>query len=185
MLNVECVLLTGGKSRRMGQNKAALVFEGESILNRTRRLLESESFPVTVLGPEGKQDANPFAGPLAALADFSPEAKWIFVASCDMPLFDARIVRVLYEMATGFDAAIPSFGGTLQPLCGLYHSSALKIAGKLSLAGESRIMTWVSGLNVIEVNEKNICIAKLNSYCVRSANTPDEWMDLLRIADKP
>ncbi len=183
MLEIECVLLTGGKSRRMGQEKAAMKLEGESILKRTVRLLENEDLPITVLGPEGKQDTNQFAGPLAALADFSPSADWIFVASCDMPLFDPRIVRVLLQVAKGFDAAIASFEGALQPLCGLYSSSSLKIARKLSLSGERRIMKWVSELNVIEVHEEQICLAELNPNCVRSANTPEEWADLLRFAN--
>ena len=97
-VRIEAVLLTGGASRRMGEDKAALLVDGEPLGHRTARVLAEAGYPVTVLGAEPleghgfQRDASPHEGPLTALRRFKPTAEAVFVAACDMPVFDSRLV---------------------------------------------------------------------------------------------
>lgn len=69
-------------------------------------------------------DSDPGAGPLAALLDGlraigpTPEEPFVFVASCDLPLLDAAVVRLLLGRAAALDAdwTVPVIGGHPQVL---------------------------------------------------------------------
>src|SRR5580692_6938300 len=98
-MNVEAVVLTGGRGRRMGDDKARIVIDGVPMGLRLVRSLLSLEIPVTVLGREPIEgaafvpDADAYAGPLAALEIFVPSHQHVFIASCDLPRFDSRLVR--------------------------------------------------------------------------------------------
>ncbi len=81
-----------------------------------------------MLGPGGKADPDPGAGPLAALASFKAKREWVFVASCDIPLLDGRVVEILREQAGSHDAGLPLIEGRLQPLCAIYRADTLASA---------------------------------------------------------
>jgi molybdopterin-guanine dinucleotide biosynthesis protein A len=149
---IEAVLLTGGASRRMGQDKAKLLVEGEHLAARILRLLREAGITVTTCGrePVGTEpflkDTEEFAGPLAALAEFQPQTDLVFVCSCDLPGFDASIVTRLCEELGDGDAVVPQTDGRLQPLCALYRASAFQVVRELHGAGEKRIMSWLGRL---------------------------------------
>lgn len=183
--DVEAIVLTGGSSRRMGVDKASLQVYGERSVDRIVRLLAEGGLPVTVLGPEGKRDANPGAGPLAALAAFKTRSEWVFVASCDIPLFDGRVVEFLKKRAGPSEAALPLITGRLQPLCSIYRASSLKKASILHANGHAQIMNWIGALDFVSVSEPSFIEAGLNPDWVRGANTPEEWSRLVNGVDGP
>lgn len=137
----------------MGEDKAKIVVQGEPLANRIARLLAEAGLRVTVCGREPIDgfpfipDREEFAGPLAALAGFRPADGLVFVASCDLPGFDASLVGFLEARLGSHDACFPALDGRLQPLCGLYRASALEKARELAEAGEKRIMRWIEGLD--------------------------------------
>ena len=170
---IEAVLLTGGASRRMGQDKSKMLVQGEPLGARIARLLVWAGYPVTVCGREPLAghsflaDASEFAGPLVALSQFRATREFVFVVSCDLPGFDPRIVGRLADELGGKDAVIPSREGRLQPLCALYRSTAFPIAAELVGKGEQRIFAWVDRLRVREVDD-------LAGDWIRNVNTPEE-----------
>lgn len=159
----------------MGQDKASMQVEGEPIVRRIERLLAEVNIPSTILGPGGIEDDEAGAGPLAALASYQASRSWVFVISCDIPRFDARVVVLYSSLAEGFDAVIPNVHGRLQPLCALYRADALSQAKTLSELGERRVMTWVETLkaNPVNLNEHSY-----DERCVQGANSPEEWQAL-------
>ncbi|MGE0002495.1 MAG: molybdenum cofactor guanylyltransferase [Fimbriimonadaceae bacterium] len=176
-MSVEAVVLTGGQSRRMGKDKASILIKGEAMHVRLVRMLETAGFPTTVLGPQGVADLEPDSGPLRALAAFRPDHDWVFVCSCDLPLFDPAVVGVLRAQADGYDAVVPSLEGRLQPLAALYSNVAFDIARGFD-AGEGRMMEWVRALKVCEVTDEDLAASGLQPGSVASANTPEEWQAL-------
>ena len=74
----EGVLLTGGASSRMGQDKAAIRFDGEQLAVRIARSLDTVCDRVTIIGREPIpgylliKDLQEFAGPLVALSQLQP-----------------------------------------------------------------------------------------------------------------
>lgn len=183
---IECAILSGGRSERMGTDKGALLIDGEPMGVRIARSLTEHGYGVTVLGniPSADfpqlPDADPFSGPLVAISDFQPVREWVFVCSCDIPLFDARLVEALFDGIDDYDAAIPSIDGRLQPLCALYTTRSVKIAHDLAVEGERRVMAWVQRLRFLEVNESTLAKYGLDPRCVLGANTPEELEALLR-----
>lgn len=176
-MSVEAVVLTGGQSRRMGQDKASITIEGEAMHVRLVRLLEKSGYPTTVLGPQGVTDREPGAGPLQAIAAFQPNHEWVFVCSCDLPLFEPEVVGVLRALADGYDAVVPSLEGRLQPLAALYSREAINVAQGIG-SNEHRIMKWVRALHVREVTEDELAASGLQPASVASANTAEEWQAL-------
>jgi molybdopterin-guanine dinucleotide biosynthesis protein A len=133
------LVLTGGKSRRMGTDKALLDHDGQSQLAYVAGVLAAcvdEVFVSTRPDQESDEeraqyqqivdrysDLGPVAGILSALEE-RPEVDWLVVA-CDLPNIDAQTIRYLLEQRGGeqpFTAYTSSHDGLPEPLCALYHS---------------------------------------------------------------
>ncbi len=113
------VILAGGKSRRMGRNKALLDFGGETLIERILRILgqafddvlisandtENYEFPGAVVVPdvfvEGGSLAGIHAGLLRARAD------QCFFVACDMPFINIGLIRFLSGFTNDYDVVIP------------------------------------------------------------------------------
>ena len=157
------LILTGGRSSRLGSDKAGVVINGVTMLGRL-----TGAFPgkPTIIGPEIQ------GGPAAAIAAGLGEVTtpWVAVVAVDMP-FAARIIEYLAAMiaGAGSDGFVPvDAAGKDQWLCGVYRTAALKVA--------------VSGFDPI-VGEP---LHKVMS-CVdlQRVHVPDELIALLIDVDTP
>jgi molybdopterin-guanine dinucleotide biosynthesis protein A len=99
------LILAGGDSRRMGQDKAALVLDGMTLLQRVTATMQT-LFPkvvVSVRQVRGGVDvpqvcdeveaSGPLAGLIAGLAQ--ADTPWVFAVACDMPFVTREMVEVL------------------------------------------------------------------------------------------
>jgi len=132
------LLLSGGASQRMRQDKAALDYRGEPQLLRAWRLLESATEQAFVSVRESQRDdtlrarlpqivdsfdaVGPVAGILSA-QERHPDAAWLVLA-CDLPLLDSDTLRRLIDardpqaFATVFAS---SHDGLPEPLCAIWE----------------------------------------------------------------
>lgn len=188
-MNTECILLTGGASRRMGFDKSKLKVNGQPIAALIATSLTSAGYAVTVLGREPvagfalQLDAAEFEGPLAALAAFEPKANTVFVAACDMPRFDPEVVPILSGVLDRFaeaEVAVPVLEGRRQPLCALYRKSAWTVLPGLLAERRRSMMAWLDAITVHEVFETEFQEGAVDPASIRSVNTPEELDDLLR-----
>jgi molybdopterin-guanine dinucleotide biosynthesis protein A len=187
-MEIEAIVLTGGTSTRMGQDKASMRVDDESLAQRTANRLIATGCAVTICGSEpirGRAflaDAIPHAGPLVALANFKPRRQFVFVAACDMPRFDSALASVLSSLIGSNQAAVPKIEGRLQPLAALYSAAAFPIAKELVDQGKRSMMAWLDALKVRTVEETELRSHGINPTSVSSANTPEE---LARLVAKP
>ena len=158
------MLLAGGASRRMGVDKATLVLDGMTLLERGVRCLETAgAAPVTVatgtpgrLGPlawpevgdRAHAGAGPLAGILAALR--ASPALVVAVLAVDLPDASAAVFRWLRsEWLPGDRALVPiDEDGRAQPLHGLVSAASdvvELVEGRLD-AGERRVQRVLSAL---------------------------------------
>jgi len=138
------LVLSGGKSRRMGSDKALLRRDGRSQLQRAVSLLEDHVAEVFVSAradqaddPERAQFAQivdryenmgPVAGILSAM-DNKADVSWLVMA-CDLPNVDAQTIEYLLEnlsVAHPVTAYMSSYDQLPEPLCAIYRPAARQI----------------------------------------------------------
>lgn len=188
MEQAEAVILAGGKSTRMGSDKARLNINGEQLLRRTATELASIGLPVTILGGDPLPpyshvaDRTQFAGPLAALAAFVPSRKLVFVASCDMPAFSGSVATMVLNVLAAeprAEAAVPVVSEFRQPLCAAYRPSAFQKCKALHESGIERLMLWLRELDVLEISETQFFARGINLSNLQSVNTPEQLQQFL------
>jgi molybdenum cofactor guanylyltransferase len=126
-------ILAGGKSSRMGENKAQLKLHGKTLLEiaveKAREVVADVSVvgPRASFGPDAIEDIFPGCGPLggihAALANSHSDLNLILAV--DTPFVETRFLRFLLEQAQAA-CAIATIARTndgFQPLCSVYHTS--------------------------------------------------------------
>ena len=132
------LVLAGGRSRRMGQDKALLRRDGQSQLARAFALLEDVTDRVFVSTRSDQQhdtersrfprivdqhdDIGPVAGILSAMREY-PNVDWLVVA-CDLPNLDLQTLNTLVARRAEdkpFTAFRSSHDGLPEPLCALYR----------------------------------------------------------------
>jgi molybdopterin-guanine dinucleotide biosynthesis protein A len=139
------LLLTGGRSRRLGADKARLVLDGETLAARAVARLAAVCDPVLEVGPgvSGRPhvvEDTPGAGPLAALAAGAAALAErgidgsVVVLGVDLPKVEVGLLRLLRDWP-GAPTAIPESGGRLQPVCARYGPEELTAAASLVAAG--------------------------------------------------
>jgi molybdopterin-guanine dinucleotide biosynthesis protein A len=137
------VLLTGGASRRMATDKAAIVWRGETLAIRAARVLAAACDPVIEVGSGASElhcvrEDPPGSGPLAALLAGARAMEVhipVVLLACDLPFVELPIVRLLADWP-GTETVIPVVDGRLQYACARYGPDALQRAEAALLAGD-------------------------------------------------
>ena len=152
------VLLAGGKSRRMGCDKAYIEVDGQPLLSISLELLQHHFSKVLIAG-----DRPDLAQPdIPAIADIYPgsalgglhtgllaaNTDWIFVTACDMPHPDSRILELLLKQRNGFDAVVPRTPAGYEPVFALYHKNCLQPMEEMLQQGQYRIYDFYQRINI-------------------------------------
>ena len=139
------LLLTGGRSRRLGTDKASLVLDGETLARRMAARLAAVCDPVLevgrgVTGLPSVSEQPAGSGPLAALAaggdalrDRGVVTPALLVA-VDLPRVGIPLLELLRDWP-GAPTAVPEAGGRRQPVCARYGPEALLAATSLVIGG--------------------------------------------------
>ncbi len=153
MSEVDAFILVGGRSSRLGTDKAFVELGGSTLAERavdlTRKALSPER--VTMVAGNATQfsinaaadvpiifDLYEGRGPLGALNAALAEARtpWIFVLACDFPFVTADLIRLIAEKRSDeFGSIVPvQKDGRIQPLCAFYRvETATSIVEKFLL----------------------------------------------------
>lgn len=135
--DITAIILSGGKSSRMGQNKALLKIGDTTAIERIVKLMKG-LFPSLILsanqpeeyeflGLETVGDIYANTGPLAGIHAGLKASKTEknFVISCDMQLMNEETIKYLIEYQTNKKITIANADGFFQQLAGVYHKSVL------------------------------------------------------------
>jgi molybdopterin-guanine dinucleotide biosynthesis protein A len=186
------ILLAGGESRRMGQDKAWLLLAGEPMLLHTLRALRAACAPVVVVGGPGQQlptlpdgvllarDERPGRGPLEGLAAglarlTGADAEIAFLAACDQPLLRPALVQLLVEALGSADAAVPREGDHYHPLTAAYRiATAGPMARQLLGEGHQRPRLLLDRLRTVEVPVQELRAVDPDLLSLHNCNTPED-----------
>lgn len=131
------VILTGGKSTRMGQDKSVMRMGEETIIGHLYRMMSGLFSRVIIIGEasagsgvdnvEVYPDLYPGNGPLGGIHTgmINAAAEKIFLLPCDAPLLTPEIIKILVEHPSAKPIIIPRGAGFIQHLIGLFSVSLL------------------------------------------------------------
>ncbi len=138
-MNVTGVVLCGGRSERMGRDKALVVFEGEELFARAARLLGEMSDPVYLASGSRElsgwpmlRDDPPGVGPLGGIIaglDASPNPQ-VAVVAADMPYVNPGLLSLLARVCTDEQAVVPCSERGPEPLHAVYARGAAEVLRK-------------------------------------------------------
>ncbi|HIA51646.1 MAG TPA: molybdenum cofactor guanylyltransferase [Candidatus Melainabacteria bacterium] len=157
-LPVTGLILSGGKSKRMGRPKAFLPYEGSTVIGHIVHEIkdlfneifivanEVESFED--LGVDVVKDILPHRGPLGGILSglMTSSNHYAFVMACDMPLIDKRLVRELVSRRQDNDVVVLSHPQGIEPLFGVYSKNCIKPLEESLFAGNLSVQDFLSGL---------------------------------------
>jgi molybdenum cofactor guanylyltransferase len=175
-------VLAGGKSSRMGRDKALLPFRGGALAGHVAATVAAAAGSVVLIGDPQKYahlgyavlpDRRPGAGPVGGIesALSYTAADWNLVLACDMPAMPAEFLRGLMDAAerAGADALVPAGPtGRLEPLSAVYHRRCRETLCRALDAGVRKVTDALAGLEVAR-------FAVDNAACFENLNTPEEW----------
>lgn len=149
------VVLCGGESRRMGQSKAWLDFDGEPMLGRVVRVVHEVVSPVVVAHHEGQalpplpeeirlvsdpvSGVGPLAGLLGGLSVLANSCDAAFVCACDQPLLKAAFVSRLIERLEHHRAVMVRHGDRLHVLTAVYRTDVVELLQRQIISGDHRV----------------------------------------------
>jgi molybdenum cofactor guanylyltransferase len=183
-------VLAGGKSTRMGTDKAFLEFSGRSLLANALELARAVAAEVRIVGDPAKfsafgtivHDVYPDRGPLggihAALANSETELNLMIAA--DLPLLDLRFLKHLIAVAGNCDAlvTVPSVHGHYEPLCAVYRKPFEAFADAALTANRNKVDALFSEVPVRVVSDDEFATGGFSPTMFRNVNTPEDWKQI-------
>ena len=152
-------VLAGGRSSRLGCNKALLRVGDTTIIERVIKTV-SEFVPdikiitnseeeYEFLGMKTVPDIMPGCGPLSGIhaALSLSHSEYVLVVSCDIPLISPKYIRELIDIYPGADITIYKHK-MFEPLCAIYRRTCIDVLKELIDHGEYRILDLFPSLNV-------------------------------------
>lgn len=131
------IIMAGGRSSRMGQEKGLIEFKGrpliqypiDLLLSYTDKIIISTGNPAYLkfgleMIPDEIAGQGPSAGLAAALKNSS--TAWNIVIACDLPFLESELIHMLLSNSGSCRAVIPVYRGVREPLAGLYHKELVK-----------------------------------------------------------
>ena len=135
-MQITGIILTGGKSTRMGTDKALLKIGDETLLERavnlckpvcSQILISSDSPAHDFYGLKRVADEFPGCGPMSGIYSClkQAETEWCFVISVDSAFITVDFVKFLISQTGNNLAVIPSHSGSIEPLVAMYNKKCL------------------------------------------------------------
>jgi molybdenum cofactor guanylyltransferase len=189
MTNLTAFVLAGGKSTRMGRDKAFLPWADGTLLSHALKLATAVTPTVRIVGSPEKfasfgttiEDIYPDRGPLggihAALSSTTTDLN--LMLAVDLPLIDSGFLEFMIRLAESIDATVtvPRADGVSQPLCAVYRREFAQVAEQSLQAGRNKIDALFAKVNTRIIEPEEFTRAGFSAAMFRNLNTPEEWKE--------
>lgn len=197
-MKASLVIQAGGKSSRMGSNKALLKFKGQPLILRIIQrlnllaeemiIISNQPDDLAFLGLPVYPDLYPGKGPLAGLFTglFYSRQPIVAIIATDMPfpnqaLFLRQIELLVREK---MDVVIPASEEGLEPFHAIYRRDACLAAVKKALENDQkRMISWFPDVKVLEVPFVDVCRYDKNGRLFTNINTCEELIQAELLED--
>ena len=181
------VILAGGKSSRMGQNKALMSLDGKRLVDRVVEVMRSvfdDLLMVTNtpdvyadLGMPMVRDVWHEKGSLGGVysAIYHVATPYCLVVACDMPFLRAAVLHYLITQMAGYDVVVPDVLGELQTLHAIYSKACLQPIERRLEAHRLRIVGFFPDVRVRTVTASELEPYDPEFLAFQNLNTPEEF----------
>lgn len=154
-MNINLIILAGGRGLRLGRNKALEKIGDKSLLERVILNLESQANRVLVvtatdlLLPEIETkisirlvtDVRPEKGPLVGIYSglLASDQLYNLVVACDMPFLNGQLLDYMVKEAEDYDIVVPKLNNMVEPLHAVYSRKCLPAIEKMLNSGDFRV----------------------------------------------
>lgn len=211
MAGLSGVILAGGKSRRMGTDKAFLKVGGRMLIQRVLDVVEALCDDVVIVtntperyasfGTRLVTDIVPGAGALGGLYTglHAASRHCSLVVACDMPFLNRALLQYMADLVGEFDAVIPALGTVcpdlsdtsnarrwgLHPLHAAYTKACLLPIERAIQQGDLRVIAFLPEVRVRFISPEEVDRFDPERRSFFNANTPEELAQARAMADVP
>lgn len=194
--DVTAFVLAGGKSIRMGKDKAFLEFKGRILLARALELAVGVTEEVRIVGDPRKfaafgrviedlyRERGPLGGIHAALKSSSTELN--LMLAVDLPFVQPDFLKYVISVAkeTKALAIVPRASDGLQPLCAVYRREFAQAAEQSLAQGKNKIDALFVNVETRIIEPDELSRAGFSSEMFRNLNTPEEFEKAANITNQ-
>jgi molybdenum cofactor guanylyltransferase len=179
-------ILAGGKSTRMGTDKAFITFDGRTLLERALALARSVAPDVRIVGDPAKfagfppvvEDIFSGCGPLGGIhASLGASSSNLnLMLAVDMPFVTTGLLNYLIERARDSPATVtvPRSASGFQPLCAVYRRAFADAAQSALKQGRYKIDALFASESTQVISEDDLKAKGFSAEIFRNVNTPEE-----------
>ena len=188
---LSAIVLAGGHSRRLGSDKALLLWQGEYLIQRIVRLLKQRFKEIWVVTDETKrykdlldvpvlEDVIKNKGPMGGLYTglLASTNDYNFVTACDMPLVNLNVIDLIIREIDGSQVIVPEISGFKSPTIALYHRSCLLKIEKMLKSKDWSLQSLLRSVSTKVISEESIRRVDPQLRCFTNLNTPEDWQRL-------
>jgi molybdopterin-guanine dinucleotide biosynthesis protein A len=157
------VLLAGGTSKRMGQDKASYIYRGKPLMDYSLDVLKAVSKTQIIVSkdkrhtrqnttmiPDVIENAGPLCGIYSAL-DFIDE-DYAIVLACDTPYVGTDVINTMISSIDSYSIVIAKHNGRVHPTIGIYKQSIHKQLGDFLNNGNRKMMDFIESQDYTTVD---------------------------------
>jgi molybdopterin-guanine dinucleotide biosynthesis protein A len=186
-MQVTGVILAGGRSRRMGRDKALLPFGPGLLIERVIEVVRQVTADVILITNTPEQhrrlglpmfsDVIAEAGSLGGIYTglVAAQAPYSLCLACDMPFVKATFLRFLCDTAAEADVVVPRDATDFQPLCAVYSRACREPIRHQIEAGRLKITGFFDYVRVRVIGEDILARYDPSDSMFFNANTPEEY----------
>jgi molybdopterin-guanine dinucleotide biosynthesis protein A len=188
--NISGVILAGGRSRRLGRDKAVEPLGGQPLIRRVMdRVRQIAREMVVVVADEERGRALPLGESDRVAVDIYPDKgslggifsglssaqePWALVVACDMPFLNLDLLRHLMSLREGMDAVVPVLEDRPEPTHALYSRACLPHIEARLKADDLKISGFFDDVRVRYVPEADIASFDPDFLSFFNVNSPPD-----------
>jgi len=189
---MNAAILVGGKSSRMGSNKAFLELKGKTFIELQIELLReifddifisaNTSSEYEYLNLSIFKDVYPGKGPLGGLYTslINSSSLHTFMLACDMPFIGPELINHLKDFTKEYDVVIPKSEKGLEPLHAFYSKKCIDPIKRSLEEDNLRITSFFPHVNVKIVELDNLNLSDCFKNSIKNLNTRDDYEDVTK-----
>jgi molybdopterin-guanine dinucleotide biosynthesis protein A len=191
--DASAVILTGGKSSRMGRPKALLDFDNEPlIVHIVRHLKRAFAEVVVVAAPQQElpplpvqlvRDEVAHQGPVSGIYHgLKASSKEVcFVTSCDAPFLNLPLISHLLSQIAHADVVVPFWQERFQPLHAIYRTTVAPLLKNQLERGELRPIFLYDKVRTRKIDEDEIRRFDPEGISLLNMNSPADYQTTLQL----